>query len=189
MMNLKELIQLRWFCVILTFALLISIPLPAFAVDDSVEVEVTVAEMFCIEYTGDPVIYFYIDYDDIEHGSEGQMTDADLDWCSSIEPWHITVHRSAWDISPGGWMEDPSSCWYLTAKYGPPENSGWVRVWPAAYTPRSVFAHSGEFDPPTGTGQCENIDWQVKELDWDNAHPGIYTCTVTFTFVPEAPPE
>lgn len=171
-MNLKKLIQLRWFCVILMFALIICIPLPAFADSAEVDVTVTVPQTLCVFYTGGDVIFNLDCYDLHIEGSKGIVDQGDIIWCSSIAPWQVWVWRDPWYTVDG----DQDLEFWLRIKWGPPQNDRWYTV--------GLYSEIDPEDPwlfgdSEGSGTYEGVDWKLKNLSWD-MQPGTYTTTVYF---------
>jgi len=152
---------------------------PAYADDVDLTVTVTISQILCLEYVPRPTytdeVDFDITLDDIIHGSVAITNHGDIYWWSNTAPWKITVERSEWTVLSGS----PDFGWYLEVKYGPPDNSKWIKV----ETWEKDFCPSTEFVNPIGTGIIEGVDWKIKELLWKWSPPGSYECTVTFTMV------
>jgi len=149
--------------------------LPASAATADVDVTITVGQIVQVEYTGDPTIYFDIDQNDINEGSEGQVNLGDINWWSNVPTWEILIERTYWDTNDG----DPNLEFHLQVKYGPPDNDNWVTVPVVTYPdPPAVWIEGSG----VGTGTYEGIDWKIKDLTWD-MQPGTYWCTVTISIV------
>ncbi len=180
MTNLKELIQLRLLCIVLTFALLVLIPLPAYAVTEDVEVSVNIQDIVYIEYEPEdvnkPDVVFIITLDDMIEGSVAIVNHGEIKWWSNTPNWKVTVHRDPWTGGPSGFG------WYLQVKWGPPDNSKYktVPVWPPLDWYRSWIDIELPADR-VGTGTIPGIDWRIKELLWKWSPPGSYWTTVYFT--------
>lgn len=157
--------------------LLVTFPLPAFAVSDNVNVTINVAQVLVVEYTGDPVILFEIGNDDLIEGSLGIMNCGDILWWSNIAPWKITIERSEWQTDDG----DPDLEFWLQVKYGPPDNDRWVTVLVNTHPDApGDWIFSANLGVRTGYGIIEGVDWKIKELNRD-VQPGTYWCTVYFS--------
>jgi len=157
-------------------ACIVLISLPAYAESSDVEVTVAIEQILEVEYTGSPNIYFYIDENDLNEGSEGQVNLGDINWWSNVPTWEIRIERTEWYTNDG----DPNLELWLQVKYGPPDNDNWITV-PVNTddnAPAVWIEGSG-----VGTGTFEGIDWKIKELTWD-MQPGTYWCTVTISIVP-----
>lgn len=144
---------------------------PAHAdIKDTVRIVVSVAGFLEVEYTGDPIIYFDVDEDDLNKGSKVRENLGDLNWGANVPQWKITVARTEWDTENG----DPDQEFWLQAKYGPSDNNDWVTV--PLYTepdaPATWIEGSG-----VGSGTYEGVDWKINDLDPD-MEPGMYWCTV-----------
>jgi len=172
---------LRRLHLILIFALLITIPLPVFAVSNDVDINVTINEIYKIEYTGDPTVHFEIGYDDFVEGSLGIVNHGDINWWANGFPWKITIERTFWDTDDG----DEDLEFWLQVKSGPPINGDWTDV-PVNTDPSAPadWIFSSDLGLEDGSGTILGIDWKIKELTWD-MQSGLYWCTVTMNIVPD----
>lgn len=176
-------IQVRWFCAMAAFVLLVFFPLLALAAvsDDELDITVTLGQIYAIEYTGGPVVQFVIECGDLEEGSMSIIDDGDINWWAGNYPWKITIERTLWDTDDG----DQYLEFWLRVKSGPPDNGDWTTV--PVYTDPSAPADwifSEDLGLQDGSGTIEGIDWKIKELNWQ-MQPGFYWCTVTMTIEPD----
>jgi len=159
----------------LTGILFFSVQSPAYAIDEQVEVSVSIEPILIVEYTGDPNIYFEIDAGDLDEGSEGQVNLGNINWWSNVAPWKILIERTEWDTNDG----DEDLEFWLQVKYGPPDNDDWTTV-PVNTDPGApaVWINGST----AGSGTYWGVDWKIKDLTWD-MEPGTYWCTVTISIV------
>lgn len=150
---------------------------PAFAVDDQVEVTVTIAQILEVEYTGDDEIVFNVTKKDLEEGSLQLVDQGDLIWWSNIPEWDIWIERTDW-VTDG----NPYLKLLLQAHYGPPPPApppppDFIEV----TTTEVIWIVGGGI----GTDTFVGVDWKIKfpyeKDEWWKNTPGTYTCTVTIS--------
>ena len=163
-------VGIRLLMTLASCAMLLSMPFPAFAVAQQVQVTVNVPQILDVEYTGSSTITFNVTCCDLKAGSKTILDQGDVNWCSNVAPWVITVQRSVWH-TPNRTV-DPGLI--LKVRYGSGGDSDWVTV----HTDQTSWIDGSE----AGTGTFEGIDWKIKGLNC-RMRPGTYWCEVMFTIV------
>ncbi len=179
--------QHKWFCILIAVALIFLIGQPAHAANDAVAT-VTIEECFCLEYVpkdvNNPDVDFIITLDDMIEESVSIVNHGDINWCSNVPNWKVTVYMDPWTVLSGS----GDFGWYLKVKWGPPDNDSWLGKTVPIYpdTPLDWYKSWEEIENPldrVGMGTIEGIDWKIKDLLWESTPVGSYETTVYFTIV------
>ena len=151
-------------------AFLISIPSPAFAVAQQVNVTVNVPQILKVAYTGSSLILFNVNSCDLSSGSKTLLDQGNLNWCSNVAPWIMKVQRTGWQTP----NKSPDPGLSLQVKYGPGSTGSWVTV--------NTCATAWITGSKPGTGAFQGVDWKIKGLT-SKMKPGMYYCTVTISIL------